>query len=1085
MVKSLHNTTSFSSGEWSPKVDARVDQAKYSAALRQCLNMMAYKSGGLTRRPGTQLMAPARIQNTPPGNNYAVRVMPFTFSPDTTFNLEFGHKYVRFYSNGQQVMVPFSPNQPNWISGGTYLSGDTVLVLVGITLTPFICILNVSGSVVTPDMDPTHWASPPTVPYEVATPYNGLYNSGSPFTTDVFKIVPCQINDIIYLVHPDFPPYSLSRLGDTDWVMKQVNFLAPALLDQNATDTIITPSELQGTGITLSASAPAWVPENYYNIGNSVTVSGVIYSCIVGNVSSASFAADLNAGYWQFLAVFNPLHVGSTWQLATLRPSAYVEYDGTSAGGFAAGTSDSIQALGQWEVHSYGTWSADIAIQRSLDGGQTWDTIRSVTGRSDRNVDIQGTAGQLGIYRIVVSNVAAPISPGPTNPRIVFECVDAFLYGLVKITAVPTVSAPAFVNGQVYEIASLGTTNWFNIGAGVNYHVGTIFTYNGTPDAGTGTAFQPYVATADVVTQLTDSNPQQPQWVSGQAYTAGQQSSYQFVNYTALNNVTSATPPSQDTTNWAPTAPGGTEYWSEAAWSNYRGFPQAIASFQQRVIYASSGFEPQRIWGTVTNDIENFALGDQTLATDAFAFDLNAPGRGPIVWLVSQTDLFAGFSGAEWVISSGSASSSGGTSGASITPTQINAVEHGTFGSAPFVQPAVIGNAVIFTQRQADAIRQMLFSIETTKYMSSDLTTLADHLFPSGIVQLGYQQRWRHQGIIWVVTQQGSLCGLTYDLDQQVYGWHRHLTGNGAVDINGIAIPNDNGFESVSVIDGQGTNDDEVWLVANRLIGGVQTRFIERINPNNWEETFTGAPNPAAPSLPDAFYVDCGSTVLNPGSTTITGLSALNGRYVIGLADGYNFGPLLVEGGQVTLPPSIPGTVAKVQIGLPIAYAGQPMRFDADPRVGNTQGIIKQISDIYLRLWNSMGGMVSNGTATYPTWVSGASYLPGNNVISPLTQQAYQCVVTTSSATDPSQLPANWQQTALPSYQPPVPINYTGSTTNPFAQPTLITKPTDIRIQPKGMPSPSEDPVIVVQGSDALPLTVLAVVLKYDVTAVP
>ena len=1090
MGKSLHQTTSFVGGETSPKVDGRVDQQKYNSWLRQSLNVISYKTGGITRRVGTQMIAPCKYASAPQlGRDNTVRPMPFIFSPQTEFMLEVGQEYIRFYSNGLQVMVNAAPV---WQSGQAYVVGDFVED-PGAADAIYYCIANVTGST-QPHSDTAHWTAQ-TI-YEVPTPYQAnAFVTGNVWETDVWTIVPCQVNDVVYLVHPNYPPYSLTRFGDTDWVVEQVAFLSPALLDQNGTDTIITPSALQGNGITLTATAPSWVQGVYYTLADSVEVSGVIYDCILQNVSSSSFATDLAAGYWQAIGIFNPQQVGGTWQLAVLRDAAYSQWgadaagaQSTAAGGFTAGTSPQIQCLGAYEVHTYGVWTATIQVQRSLDGGITFDTVSTITGNSDRNIDIQGTAAQLGIYQLVVSAVATPTNPGATAPRVVFECDDAFLYGLVQITAVASGNASGMVNGDTYQISALGSVNWSAIGDRINPEVGDIFVYNGTSITGSGgTVFAPYVATGNVITELTDSNGLATPWVSGQAYTAGDEVSYNFVNYTAINNVTSSTPPSQDETNWAQTAPGGTEYWSEAAWSNYRGFPQAVCSFQQRIIYASSGFEPQRIWGTVQNDLENFALGDQTLATDAFAFDLNAAGRGPIIWLASQTDLFAGFSGAEWVINSGSVSTSGTSLGGTITPSNINAFEQGTFGSTPAVQPVIVGNAVFFAQRQADAIRQMLFSVYTAKYMSQDLSTVADHLFPSGIVQLAYQSRWRHQAIFWAVTQQGTLCGLTYDLDQEVFGWCRAQTGYGQTTPAGVPIPPDNGFEGVAVIDGQGTSDDEVWVVTNRMIDNVQVRFMERINPNNWEETFTGAPNPPSASLVDAFYVDCGITITNPGSLTLTGLDYLNGRYVVGLADGTPFGPLLVGSGSIVLPPSIRTTVGTVQVGLPIQYAAQPMRFDSDPRMGNTQGLKKQISDVYLRVWNSMGGSISNGTSQYPFWISGKAYTVGTYVMSPATMLSYICVVAYSGTTDPSLIayPAittgySWALAPTPIYNPPVSIPYTNAFNYPFAVPQLVTVPTDIRITPFLKPWPDHDPVIILTGNDALPLTCLGIYLKYS-----
>ena len=972
MPKSILNLTSVAGGVVSPKLSARVDQPKYLTWLRQCLNMIAYKSGGLTRAPGTQMIAPCKQANGG-GHNYAVRQMPFIFSATTEFMLEFGHHYIRFYSNGVPVQVS---SAPTWQPATYYFPGTFVT-------DPFDGMIYYTqyGEITpgAPHSTPSVWIQQTIL--EVYTPYNADAGSGSIYTTDVYTVVPCQINDVVYLCHLSYPVWKLTSITNTNWTMEPVGFLTPALLDQNATNTVLTVSGLTGS-VILTASAPAWVTATFYAIGSTVEVTGIIYECQVTHQSSL-FANDLGNGLWKIIKIFNPLHVNSVWELATLRASTYVEVDGVAATGIPNGTSSSILCLGAYQVNTYGVWSNDVSIERSLDNGITWTSILKITSRSDNNNSIPGTAATIGLYRIVVTNAAGLVNAGATNPRIVFEVVDAFLRGLVQINEYLT----------------------------------------------------DYTAIVKPVTQL----------------------------YPPVDSL-------------------GTVYWSEGAWSDYRGYPRAVATYQQRVVYASSGFEPQRLWGTQQNDIENFDRSDPTLATSGFAFDLNAPARGPILWLIAQADLFAGFNGAEWVINAGS--SVGGQGGGTLTPTNINAVEQGTFGSSPLVQPAIVGNAVFFAQRQGDAIRQMLFSVYTAKYMSQDFTTLADHLFASGIVQIAYQSRWHHQGIIWVVTRQGNLCGLTYDLDQEVFGWCERKTGNGQIDANGNPIVDDAGFESVAVLYGNGSSDDEVWCTVNRTIGGVQTRFTERINPNNWEETFIGAPNPPAPKLTDAYYVDCGLTVSNPPSLTIGGLAYLNGRYVVGLADGSAWGPLLVAGGAITLPDSMALPLGTVCIGLPISYAGQPMRIDSDPRAGNTQSLNKAISHVFVRVWNAMGGSISNGSTTYPLWISGQAYTPGQNVISPLTQSAYQCVVATSGVADPS-VDANWVATTTPIFRQPVPISYTNDQNNPFAVPKLITTPTEIRITPHPNATPGTDPVFIVQGSDALPVTVLAITLKYSVDGTP
>jgi len=50
----------FTGGLWSPKLIGRVDLEKSSAALRACSNFIVRPSGALRRRPGLQLIAPAK-----------------------------------------------------------------------------------------------------------------------------------------------------------------------------------------------------------------------------------------------------------------------------------------------------------------------------------------------------------------------------------------------------------------------------------------------------------------------------------------------------------------------------------------------------------------------------------------------------------------------------------------------------------------------------------------------------------------------------------------------------------------------------------------------------------------------------------------------------------------------------------------------------------------------------------------------------------------------------------------------------------------------------------------------------------------
>jgi hypothetical protein len=292
----------------------------------------------------------------------------------------------------------------------------------------------------------------------------------------------------------------------------------------------------------------------------------------------------------------------------------------------------------------------------------------------------------------------------------------------------------------------------------------------------------------------------------------------------------------------------GTRIWNEGAWSTYRGFPRAVTFFQQRTVYGGTAYEPQRIWGSVTDDLENFDLGDQDLATYSYAFDISALGRGPILWLIGQVDLFAGFSGAEWIINAGAGAFGG--SNEPITPQQINAGEHSSWGSCPDVMPEIVGGAAFYTQRSARSIQQMAFSVYTNKYASADVTFLSNHLFSAGIAQLAHQPQFGNQSIVWVVNKAGALLGMTYDLQSEVFAWHRHITGYDPDDESLDAI------ESVTCVEGSSADDDNVWVVVNRPGG----RTIELMNPVNWQNAGTAVKGVAQPDAALAIYVDSAIT---------------------------------------------------------------------------------------------------------------------------------------------------------------------------------------------------------------------------------
>ena len=153
----------------------------------------------------------------------------------------------------------------------------------------------------------------------------------------------------------------------------------------------------------------------------------------------------------------------------------------------------------------------------------------------------------------------------------------------------------------------------------------------------------------------------------------------------------------------------------------------------------------------------------------------------------------------------------------------------------------------------------------------------------------------------------------------------------------------DGKFECVSCIPnttGQGYH--ELWAVVNRTIAGAEVRYIEMME----KETITEATNE---NMSDAFYVDSGLTYSGVPTATVSGLPHLNGKTVAVLADG------VVQASKVVVAGAIPldATAIKIQAGLPYDSIVQTMRIERKDNLGTWQGRRKRINQVVFRLYKA------------------------------------------------------------------------------------------------------------------------------------
>ncbi len=97
MGKQLLAVPSFTAGELSSSMEGRTDFAKYFSGCTRIENFVVLPHGPVTRRPGTYYVSEVKTSSN------KTRLVPFTFSTEQTYILEFGDQYLRFYKDNGQI----------------------------------------------------------------------------------------------------------------------------------------------------------------------------------------------------------------------------------------------------------------------------------------------------------------------------------------------------------------------------------------------------------------------------------------------------------------------------------------------------------------------------------------------------------------------------------------------------------------------------------------------------------------------------------------------------------------------------------------------------------------------------------------------------------------------------------------------------------------------------------------------------------------------------------------------------------------------------------------------------------------------
>lgn len=787
---------SFSGGEISPSLYARVDLVKYTTGLRTCLNHMVMRHGGTANRPGTGFVGEVA------DSAKTVRLIPFIFNPSQTYVLEFGDTYMRVHRNGAQVTeVPINITNitqanPAVVTLSSYLiSSFATSVYDGSATGP-------SGISIAPDG--TLWVCDSTTDkiYNITTTGTPI----SSFATSAFDAGATQPNGIVIA--------SDGTLWICDAVTNKIyNVQTDGTLISSFATSVYDASATGPSGMSYAPNNTLWVCDGVTDKIYNIQTDGTLISSFATSVYDASATQPEDVSI---------APDGTLWICDSATDKIYnVQADGTLINSFNTSTFDaSATAPNGISFAPDGTlWICDIAtdkIYNSHRGFSTGDEVfisgvggmTELNGRNFKIVVITETTFSLQFMDIsaVDSTGFGAYTSGGTFARIFSlntPYTEAVLPDLrfIQSADVVTLTHPSFVP---QELKRTGHTAWTLTAITFGPLIGTP---TGLASDAAGSA-EFYKVTAVDAESGEESLPSTSIGSSTQTSTltwdavtgAGNYNVYRLTNgvygWIGLAGAPSFTDNSFEA-DALDEPPIDRQPFAVAG-----DYPSACTYFQQRLIFANTDNNTEGVWASRSALPKNFMVSTPLQDDDAVTFSIVGRQVNEVHHLLDLGKLLMFTESGEWVVD--------GDSAGILTPSGINPRQHTANGSGALA-PIVVNGTALYVQARGSIIRDLGFDFASDGYRGNELTIFSAHLFDDyTLTDWDYQQI--PHSIVWVVRNDGTLLGLTYVREHQVFAWHRHEFTGGTVE-NVAVVPE--GSENV------------LYVVVKRTIDGRVTRYVE------------------------------------------------------------------------------------------------------------------------------------------------------------------------------------------------------------------------------------------------------------------
>ena len=435
--------TNFTGGQLSDRMEGRTDFQKYFSGCKTLENFIVQPHGSVTRRPGTTFVSEVKT------SSLKTRLIPFEFSTEQSYALEFGNEYIRFYKDNGAVLeanktitgiTQANPGVVTSTSHG-FSNGDTVVItgVVGMTQVNgkrFKVASVAANTFALQDIDGVNVNTTSYTAYTSGGIANRVYTLVTTYlTADLFEIKYAQSADVMYLCHPDYSVKKLSRTGHTSWTITEVDFTSGPYLDDNITATTFTMSNhTVGASRTLTASAVTGINSNTgfqandvgrlfrFKTGHgeitAITSTTVVTATVIKDMTSSTASTDwaLGAfsdsnGYPSCVTFYEQrlVFAGTNEQPQTLFFSRSGDYENMdeNRGGTVAADDAMIYTIASNQVNVIQSLKATRTLIILTSGGEfTLNSDSTGTAVSPTNINIkkQSNYGASNIDALSVGN---------------------------------------------------------------------------------------------------------------------------------------------------------------------------------------------------------------------------------------------------------------------------------------------------------------------------------------------------------------------------------------------------------------------------------------------------------------------------------------------------------------------------------------------------------------------------------------------------------------------------------------------------------------------------------------------------------